>query len=582
MMISGLIYLNGSVELAASYDLSNVPDHYENQSGPFSVVLKVGNNTIFRINSSLVFRGGFSGGGEETNVSYFVYVVPKQENITSINFIYNGVVQQTINKSANSPHISLQSPLGGETFLVPFNVSWNGSDLDDNILTYLVQISNDGGNTWYTLAVDLNTSYIALNNGDFSYGTGYRLKVLASDGFNTNTTESLSDFTIIPPPRVSVDGLDQVYSSEGHQIFEAALINDGGQDLPSVAWRFNTSSDLISSTANISLATSEELTVIIEHNYPSGGLKNVSLFAFDNNKSVNDTYSAEVFIGDLRVYGLAVSLNGTQAIFQFPIYNNGNTTLSGVNWTLNTGEKNHSSSSLISLSAYNSTIITVSTNYSVAGNYSASITVWDAFNNDTKTANVFIPDFIITDHSLLYQQNERIITTADITNALDTTMNNVSWNFDSGIDVISSTTNLSLAQNETMTLIIDNKYTQYDTFTTTLTANNVLYTESSALTVSILELAINNLEQIYSNNTRATITYTIQNLFSENKTATWTMTLNDSGAPSTITAQQPINITQEENITIIVDNDFTPTTDKTIIVGANTNTTNYTQTITIT
>jgi hypothetical protein len=572
ILVSATIYKNGTYVLDNSYVLDDVDRFYTNDSGNYSIKLKSGANTLFHTNFSQSVEGA-EGNLEESNLSGIVFILPYYENISSVEFQFNNQLQSTINASPHTPQITLTSPVGGETYLSAFNVSWTATDTDGANLTYFLQISADNGSAWQTVTVDLNSSTYLISNGDYVYGTQYKIRVYVSDGFNTNSTTS-NAFTIIPPPRVTVDNITNIYSSGSKKIFDINVRNNGGQNLSHLAWQLNTNESIIASVTNSSLTVNELMTVLIEYNYSQGNLKNISFLAYDNNKSVNDSENMTIFVGDMRVRDIAAVSNATQVAFNFTIYNNGSGSITSINWTFRTGEANISATSLLSLSAYNATNVTVYYNYSGAGTYSLQAEVFDGFNNFTTTSSITIRDLEIVNFILLYQQNNRTVSTFSVINDLLWPVN-YSWKLDTGEQNITSTNNFSLESQEVISVIIEHQYSTYANFTTIANVTGGKHSQRAILNIDMRELQVHNFQKLSNSSTTGIFSFDVGNLWNMNKTATWSFDTNNTG---TVWATQDIALTPGENASIIIQNNFTTTGNYALVARTNT-TTNYTASI---
>jgi hypothetical protein len=73
---------------------------------------------------------------------------------------------------------------------------WTASDADGDALTYDVQFSSDGGQTWKTLALGWPNLTFPLDPADLPAGTNMFLKVVASDGINRSSAQSTNAFTV--------------------------------------------------------------------------------------------------------------------------------------------------------------------------------------------------------------------------------------------------------------------------------------------------------------------------------------------------------------------------------------------------
>jgi|GEM_PF-1305764 len=105
------------------------------------------------------------------------------------------IVSRTV--SAHLPTVTVTSPNGGEIFTGTTTVSWNAADKNDDRLSFTVLYSPDGGATWNALATGLTASPYAWDVSGLPPGNQYRVKVMATDGFNTGEDVSDGLLTVI-------------------------------------------------------------------------------------------------------------------------------------------------------------------------------------------------------------------------------------------------------------------------------------------------------------------------------------------------------------------------------------------------
>ena len=114
-----------------------------------------------------------------------------------VEVLRDSVVLASRNCSAHSPSVQMLSPMGGEVLEdTPLLARWNASDEDGDPLTYQVRFSRDGGQTWQTLANDWPTNEIPLFRDILPASTNAVLKVIASDGMNSGSSEPSGIFTV--------------------------------------------------------------------------------------------------------------------------------------------------------------------------------------------------------------------------------------------------------------------------------------------------------------------------------------------------------------------------------------------------
>jgi hypothetical protein len=98
--------------------------------------------------------------------------------------------------SATPPQIHVMTPNGGGAFNVGnmINVTWNSAAQRTGNLTYVVSLSQDNGETWVPLALNLkNNSYSFVLPSTINNTKSALIKVSANDGINT--VEDVSDST---------------------------------------------------------------------------------------------------------------------------------------------------------------------------------------------------------------------------------------------------------------------------------------------------------------------------------------------------------------------------------------------------
>jgi len=99
---------------------------------------------------------------------------------SGVNSVTVVVTQGGISNSPPNPP-QLLNPGDGTSWSTPFNMSWQGTDPDDDALNYTVRIRRKGSTTWITNNVGTQTSHTLSGWTDSDLGT-YEWYVLASDG----------------------------------------------------------------------------------------------------------------------------------------------------------------------------------------------------------------------------------------------------------------------------------------------------------------------------------------------------------------------------------------------------------------
>jgi hypothetical protein len=124
--------------------------------------------------------------------------------VAKVQLMADGVLLDEFAPGTAVPTVAIQQPAGGETVTDALTIRWSASDADpDDRLLFTLQYSHDDGASWHTLATDLPDSpegsytltLTDLGSIHGSSGQTARLRILASDGYNTGTALSLP-FTV--------------------------------------------------------------------------------------------------------------------------------------------------------------------------------------------------------------------------------------------------------------------------------------------------------------------------------------------------------------------------------------------------
>jgi hypothetical protein len=130
------------------------------------------------------------------DIGAFREILPFAPGIARIVIRHDVTILGQRNVSSNSPYVTLLAPNGGESWRTgQQTIRWAGSDADSNQLSYTVQFSADGGQTWSALASNLHTTTYAVDAAALAGSTQARIRVIATDGVNTGLDMSDAVFT---------------------------------------------------------------------------------------------------------------------------------------------------------------------------------------------------------------------------------------------------------------------------------------------------------------------------------------------------------------------------------------------------
>ena len=204
----------------------------------------------------------------------------------------NNITKDEVTRTPNIPSLSITSNLSGQSFNNElFNISWNASDLDGDNLAYAILFSADNGLNYTTLEIDYNPTTLDLNSSNLPNCKYCRIKILATDGINTNY--SISDqFSM--GYLLKLTDLSQLYSNNTQRVFGFFIQNLNNSAINNVSWQFNTGQSNITSQFNSTLAVNESKYVVVNYNYTVSGNYTVTATALVN--GVIDSESIQITV----------------------------------------------------------------------------------------------------------------------------------------------------------------------------------------------------------------------------------------------------------------------------------------------
>jgi hypothetical protein len=162
--------------------------------GSYTLELRDASNTLL-LTQHFSLPAGHTHGDAETPGLFSLHVpFPAGAHVAEIrrdgNLIWSAAV------SANAPTVSFVTPSGGSYNAADsIPVSWNAADLDGDPLQFSLEYSSNNGTTWTPVVAALSGSSFNWIPGFIPAGAQARLRLRASDGFNTG--EAVSDpFTL--------------------------------------------------------------------------------------------------------------------------------------------------------------------------------------------------------------------------------------------------------------------------------------------------------------------------------------------------------------------------------------------------
>jgi hypothetical protein len=194
ILIRARAHSNGSITAPDPwyYRSEGTPDLEPGTKGTHYIVLKNAyTDTLARMGFNVSFTFVIDHMGNltvyRTDMVHLAFTVPYVKGTALIRIEdAKGTILYARRISANSPEVEVTHPNGGEFLKLgeTHKLTWKADDLDGDPLSYAVSYSNDGGATWAPLAITLEDPVFLWNTEGLSPGR-YRIRVMASDGFNT-------------------------------------------------------------------------------------------------------------------------------------------------------------------------------------------------------------------------------------------------------------------------------------------------------------------------------------------------------------------------------------------------------------
>ncbi len=169
----------------------------------------------------LPFAAGFHTHNDDASTVRFAMRIPFGDDARTVEIRHDDEVLWSRSRSAKAPVVSFTAPAGGTISAdstVP--VSWTASDADGDALQFALDYSADGGATWIKLPQYLTGTSYSWRPGFLPRSRAARLRIRASDGFNTTTALS-AQFQLTPAqPVVAIRS-----PVDGAQIPEGSLVD---------------------------------------------------------------------------------------------------------------------------------------------------------------------------------------------------------------------------------------------------------------------------------------------------------------------------------------------------------------------
>lgn len=200
MYISGSLHENGTGILDPILVEQGMPA-YPVPGSDYSIEIRDNSNGLL---DSFAFDMTFTDvEGEPLTEVYFSFRIPNPVGTHSILLKEGENVLDQIVVSDNAPTVNITEPNGGEVWSGTGTVRWQASDADGDDLLFTLLYSPDNGATWYPVASDIEGNEFEVDVSLLPGGVEGKIRVLATDGYNTAESDSAGFFTVPNQPPVA-------------------------------------------------------------------------------------------------------------------------------------------------------------------------------------------------------------------------------------------------------------------------------------------------------------------------------------------------------------------------------------------
>jgi uncharacterized repeat protein (TIGR01451 family) len=220
--------------------LFKVPTPSAPQAGDYSVEVRDANGVAL---TNIAFKPLVpTPEPKPSDVGSFSIALAVNPNYKQAVVLHNGAILASRSASAHAPVVEIVYPNGGENLTEEeILLKWKGSDDDGDQLTYTIQFSPDGGQTWEVLGVNWDQETYPISQQYFKGTVNGFIRVIASDGFNNGSNISKAPFSVPNhAPSVAIESPTPNYLFTGPQqvIFKAraADAEDGALPNDNLKW----------------------------------------------------------------------------------------------------------------------------------------------------------------------------------------------------------------------------------------------------------------------------------------------------------------------------------------------------------
>ena len=237
----------------------------------------------------------------------------------------------------------------------------------------------------------------------------------------------------------------------------------------------------------------------------------------NGNYSYSNTVAMGVMIPNITVTSLqGIYSDNTHKIFQFIILNNGDITLTDINWTINFGDTN-TAESIYKFNLTSNEDIFVFVEHNYTDNESHTVTANAYVGNLSASKNITTggaSDLQITSFTELYSMGREKVWEFAIKNNAGTNLTGINWNITGTDAAISSIYSFNLTPNETIRVYVHENLTNYQDYTITAKAFTDSTSGTGTLNTKGKELEVSNIKTLYTNGLTKILEFLVTNTYS--------------------------------------------------------------------
>ncbi|MEK6943717.1 MAG: CARDB domain-containing protein [Nanoarchaeota archaeon] len=352
----------------------------------------------------------------------------------------------------------------------------------------------------------------------------------------TNITINLSNIGQAPAFNIFLDIFDNAtYNNNGSSSF----ISNG----ESIIYEFN-----ITNSSNASLITA---------------IADFDNLVDESNESNNIAQNTKEQIVSLNIESIStIYANSTLRIFEFSILNDGDTTVSNIQWQFNTGDNYiiNSTSNISLLNAGEKAFVYVQYSYSGDGSYSinASATGINQGNQilSSMLENLEIGNLLITSFDAVNVDASKAIFEIHAKDIADEAISGINWSIDTNKDsILLSNQQFDLQSGETIFIFVQHDYASGGTYNPIAVVASSTHSSIKAASVTLHYININNIAVLNESGNKRIFGFDIENGLSTNLTnVNWTLDTRNSNV---INATSNIILQPNEKIFVYIDYNYT-------------------------